>query len=285
MYNSIPPVTVSWDSDTIRDDLRGDENPTRDPGRALTLILSPEQTGNMPTCFPLPPSPGSSRDARDADAVSTEDLTIEAVIGVATPVSNIATIAREKPSPQKKREKKHTKTPTSENQLPGIFLQLEFQRSFLFSFARMVVMRGGTGSCLGRREPSECSDAGSCLAGVTAIESVWLRPLGPACTSRSSVWTYLTVQNVERIQVSRTDGYVVNCYIHFQKDSFKQTRLAPRSLSGMRITFPTRASPEVPLIWSGITIQHLDKFSPTPSINLNFNKHFVVTPLKYQHPS
>jgi hypothetical protein len=60
----------------------------------------------MPTCFPLPPSPGSSRDARDADAVSTEDLTIEAVIGVATPVSNIATIAREKPSPQKKERKK-----------------------------------------------------------------------------------------------------------------------------------------------------------------------------------
>jgi len=96
---------------------------------------------------------------------------------------------------------------------------------------------------------------------------------------------YLTVRNVERIQVSRTDGYVVTCYIHFRKDSFKQTRLAQRSLSGIRITFPTRASPEVPLIWSGITIQHLDKFSPTPSINLNFNKYFIVTPLKYQHPS
>lgn len=99
-------MTVSWDSDTIRDDLRGDENPTRDPGRALTLTLSPEQTGNMPTCFPLPPSPGSSRDARDVDAVSTEDLTIEAVIGVATPVSNIATIARENPPQKKEREKK-----------------------------------------------------------------------------------------------------------------------------------------------------------------------------------
>jgi hypothetical protein len=64
----------------------------------------------MPTCFPLPPSPGSSRDARDVDAVSTEDLTIEAVIGVATPVSNIATIAREKPPQKKEREKKNTHT-------------------------------------------------------------------------------------------------------------------------------------------------------------------------------
>jgi hypothetical protein len=59
----------------------------------------------MPTCFPLPPSPGSSRDARDVDAVSTEDLTIEAVIGVGTPAS---TIAREKPPPQEKERKKNT---------------------------------------------------------------------------------------------------------------------------------------------------------------------------------
>ncbi len=280
-------MTVSWDSDTIRDDLRGDENPTRDPGRALRLTLSPEQTGNMPTCFPLPPSPGSSRDARDVDAVSTEDLTIEAVIGVATPVSNIATIARKKPPPQKReRENKHTHKNTNfRKSTSWEFSSARIPKKFSFQLrenggdvrrnrimfgtkrTKRVFRRG----FLSRR----CHGNWECVAQAPG-SCVYIPFIG---------LDYLTVRNVERIQVSRTDGYVGTWLYTSKKILSNRLDWHNDRCQGCESLSLTGASPEVLLIWSGITIQHLDRFSTTPSINLNFNKYFIVTPLKYQHPS